>query len=154
MSQVTTDPVQVVESILARKVEGDHRLWQERAHGLLRAVTNALIELRDTRGRELSIASLIEHLSLTKIEELYLMGHERALANNGAWPAGFDGIKNYLETGLPGFKTDKLLNAHGLLKAEQPHDKELSQIAGEHHEYFLSQLIRPLADAQLIEETP
>lgn len=114
----SADPDTIIQmgANLLPKVEGDAKNWQEKALNLWRALVTALCYLRDTRGRDLSITDFIEYLSLTKVEELYILGYEEALANNGEWTYGFVGIKNYLESGgCPGYQTNKLLKKFGFI---------------------------------------
>jgi intracellular multiplication protein IcmO len=91
------------------KAEGEGKQWQEKAISLWRAEVNALCYKRDHDGIELSIDTFLEYLSLAKIEELYMEGYRRRDENTGVWPYGFDGIKAYLEAGLPGYSVEKLL---------------------------------------------
>lgn len=98
---------------LLPKVEGEGKNWQEKALNVWRAIVQALAYKRDTQGFELSVASFIEYMSLTKVEELYLEGYQEALSRDGEWSYGFAGIKNYLDSGCPSYQVQKLLKKNG-----------------------------------------
>lgn len=131
------------------KVEGEGKNWQEKALNLWRAVIQALCYQRDMNGTDLSIATIIEYLSLDKVEELYIKGHEEFLVR-GEWSYGFNGIKAYLESGCPAYKKDKLLAKHGY--GDQPTSApgrpapagkafEQDSMAYEQHAYRTTQLM-------------
>lgn len=155
----SADPDTIIQmgANLLPKVEGDAKNWQEKALNLWRAMVTALCYLRDTRGRELSISDFIEYLALNKVEELYILGYEEAMANQGEWSYGFVGIKNYLESGgCPGYQTHKLLKKHGFMddgddrgmgfSGRKPAGKgnEQEPHAYEQHAYRTSQLMPAL----------
>lgn len=98
---------------LLPKAEGDSKNWQEKALNLWRSLVAALCYKRDTQGMELSVATFIDYMSLEKVEELYLEGHDEARHREGQWSYGYAGIKNYLESGCPAYQTQKLLAKHG-----------------------------------------
>lgn len=93
------------------KVEGEGKNWQEKALNLWRAQVMALCYKRDTMGFELSVSTLVDYMSLAKIEELYIEGFDEA-KRNGEWSYGFVSIKTYLDSGCPAYKVDKLLAKH------------------------------------------
>lgn len=137
---------------LLPKVEGDAKNWQEKALNLWRAVVQALAYKRDTQGFELSVASFIDYMALTRVEELYMEGYEEALAHNGEWSYGFAGIKNYLESGCPSYQVSKLLKKHGYGEEataglDRPFDPkkakgmEQDSMAYEQHAYRTNQLM-------------
>lgn len=157
----SADPDTIIQmgANLLPKVEGDAKNWQEKALNLWRAMVTALCYLRDTRGRELSIADFVDYLALPKIEELYMMGYEEAMSNNGEWSYGFVGVKNYLESGgCPGFQVSKLLKKHGYGGDDESRgspfsagrrnasgkDTEQDSHAYEQHAYRTSQLMPAL----------
>lgn len=95
------------------KVEGEGKNWQEKALNLWRALIQALCYVRDAGEMDLSVATIIEYMSLPKLEELYIRGYEESLARGGEWSYGFSAIRAYLESGCPSYKVDKLLAKHG-----------------------------------------
>lgn len=107
------DTIIQMGSNLLPKAEGDAKNWQEKALNLWRSEVAALCYKRDTAGFELSITSFIDYMSLDKVEELYLEGHEESIRRGGDWSYGFVGIKNYLESGCPAYQVSKLLKKHG-----------------------------------------
>lgn len=132
------------------KVEGEGKNWQEKALNLWRAVIQALCYLRDNEGMDLSVATIIDHLALPKIEELYIKGYEESMIR-GEWSYGFAGIKSYLESGCPAYKVDKLLAKHGYGDAPPPGPGGRAPAAGkafeqdsmafEQHAYRTTQLM-------------
>lgn len=94
------------------KVEGEGKNWQEKALNLWRALVVALCYKRDTQGFALSVSTLVDYMSLTKIEELYIEGFDEA-REMGEWSYGFASIKTYLDSGCPAYKVDKLLAKAG-----------------------------------------
>jgi len=52
------------------------------------------------------VRHFVDYLALGKLEWLYAKGYDLACRNNGVWDEGFEGLKAYLEVGLPGFKAD------------------------------------------------
>lgn len=135
------------------KVEGEGKNWQEKALNLWRALVIALCYKRDTQGFDLSVSTLVEYMSLTKIEELYIEGFDEAQAN-GEWSYGFISIKTYLDSGCPAYKVDKLLTKHGRDGTPQPAaggfgaarggkggNTEQDSMAYEQHAYRTSQLM-------------
>jgi intracellular multiplication protein IcmO len=106
---------------LLPKAEGDGKSWQEKALAVWRAVITALCYKRDTQGFTLSVGVIIDYLSLTKIEELYVEGHKEAAASGTqSWSYGYVGIKNYLDSGLPAYSVEKLQKKHNLVDAGVP----------------------------------
>ena len=99
---------------LLPKAEGEGKGWQEKAINLWRSMVTALVYERDNCGREISVSTFIEYLSLAKIEELYMAGYHLAQTNGGEWH-GYLGIRKYLESGgCPGYQVSKLLQKHGV----------------------------------------
>lgn len=132
------------------KVEGEGKNWQEKALNLWRAEVIALCYKRDTAGFNLSISAIIDYLALPKIEELYMEGYHEAQARGGEWSYGYISIKTYLETGCPGYKTDRLLAKHGEGPVTPPapmggrgggKQTEQDGVAFEQHAYRSSQLM-------------
>ncbi|MEJ8837711.1 type IV secretion system DNA-binding domain-containing protein [Ramlibacter sp. AN1133] len=112
-SSADADTIIQMGANLLPKVEGDAKNWQEKALNYWRSVVQALAYKRDTQGFELSVATFLEYMSLTKAEELYIEGYEEAQANHGEWSYGFAGLKGYLESGCPSYQVSKLLKKHG-----------------------------------------
>lgn len=112
VSSADADTIIQMGANMLPKVEGEGKNWQEKALNLWRAVIQALCYMRDTDGVDLSVATIIDHLALPKIEELYVKGYEESQVR-GEWSYGFAGIKSYLESGCPAYKVDKLLAKHG-----------------------------------------
>ncbi len=99
---------------LLPKVDGDAKNWQEKALNCWRGLVPALCWLRDHEGWEISVRHFVDYLALQKLEWLYCKGYDIACKNGGVWPEGFEGLKAYLEVGLPGFKVDIALRKfHG-----------------------------------------
>ena len=107
--------VQMTSNIMV-KASGDSKTWQDRGLNLFRGICRALTYKRDRGELTLSIETMREYLALDKIEELYVEGWK--LANGGAWPTPYLGVKSYLEVGLPGFQLQNMLRKHGCLKEE------------------------------------
>lgn len=107
--------VQMTSNIMV-KASGDSKTWQDRGLNLFRGICRALTHKRDLGELTLSIETMREYLALDKIEELYVEGWK--LANGGAWPTPFLGVKSYLEVGLPGFQLQNMLRKHGCLQEE------------------------------------
>jgi intracellular multiplication protein IcmO len=106
---------------LLPKAEGEGKGWQEKAINLWRSMVTALVYERDHCGREISVSTFIEYLSLAKIEELYMAGYHLAQANGGEWHPGYLGIRKYLESGgCPGYQISKLLQKHGVGQPAAP----------------------------------
>ncbi|MBQ0916861.1 TraM recognition domain-containing protein [Hydrogenophaga aromaticivorans] len=104
---------------LLPKVDGDAKNWQEKALNCWRGLVPALCWLRDNEGMAISVKTFVDYLALNKLEELYAKGYKLSLQNNGVWPTGFEGLKAYLEVGLPGFKFERCLKKHGLMPKQQ-----------------------------------
>lgn len=107
--------VQMTSNIMV-KASGDSKTWQDRGLNLFRGICRALTHKRDLGELTLSIETMREYLALDKIEELYVEGWK--LANGGAWPTPYLGVKSYLEVGLPGFQLQNMLRKYGCLKEE------------------------------------
>lgn len=107
--------VQMTSNIMV-KASGDSKTWQDRGLNLFRGICRALTHKRDLGELTLSIETMREYLALDKIEELYVEGWK--LANGGAWPTPYLGVKSYLEVGLPGFQLQNMLRKHGCLNEE------------------------------------
>jgi intracellular multiplication protein IcmO len=139
---------------LLPKAEGDGKSWQEKALVVWRAVITALCYKRDTAGFTVSVGCIIDYLSLTMIEELYIEGYKEAQESaDGSWSHGYASIKNYLEAGCPAYSVEKLLKKHNL--ADSPsaalpaggrrpapgRDTEQDPAALEQHGYRVGQLM-------------
>lgn len=118
------DTIIQMGSNLLPKAEGEGKAWQDRALNFWRAIVPPLVYKRDTNNTPLNIADFIEHLSLTKVEELYAEGAKMARKKSGdldrydlveMWPDAYLGVKSYLESGLPGFKIDRLVKKYRLV---------------------------------------
>lgn len=107
-SSADADTIIQMGSNMLPKVEGEGKNWQEKALNLWRALVVALCYKRDTRGMELSVTTFIEYMALPKIEELYLEGYDE-FKQTGEWSYGFIGIKTYLDSGCPAYKSEKLI---------------------------------------------
>lgn len=120
--------VQMTSNIMV-KASGDSKTWQDRGLNLFRGICRALTHKRDLGELTLSIETMREYLALDKIEELYVEGWK--LANGGAWPTPYLGVKSYLEVGLPGFQLQNMLRKHGCLKEEAEEEAQaLNQAFG------------------------
>lgn len=119
VSSADADTIIQMGANMLPKVEGEGKNWQEKALNLWRAVIQALCYLRDTEGMDLSVATIIDHLALPMIEQLYVKGYEESIAR-GEWSYGFAGIKSYLDSGCPAYKVDKLLAKHGYGDQQAP----------------------------------
>ncbi|WP_025140915.1 TraM recognition domain-containing protein [Achromobacter sp. DH1f] len=118
---------------LLHKAEGDGKSWQEKAINVWRVLIVALFYKRDTQGMTISVSTLIDYLQLSRFEELYIEGYDEAQRNRGQWSYGFVGIKNYLDSGCPGYRVDRLLKKHGRgqpAPAAQPGVVQAGQRAG------------------------
>jgi len=91
---------------LLPKVDGDAKNWQEKALNLWRGLVPALCWLRDHEQWEISVRHFVDYMGMAKLEWLYCKGHDMAHRNGGVWDEAFEGLRNYLEVGLPGFKTE------------------------------------------------
>lgn len=155
VSSADADTIIQMGANMLPKVEGEGKNWQEKALNLWRAVIQALCYMRDTdingiERADLSISTIIDYLSLPKVEELYLIGHGEFL-EKGEWSHGFNGVKAYLESGCPAYKTEKLLAKNGLgdqppLPGGRPPAAggkafEQDSMAYEQHAYRTSQLM-------------
>lgn len=110
------------------------------------------LAMRPTRSVgpvELSIEVIVDYLALHKIEELYLIGYQE-FQKNGVWSRGFSGVNDYLKSGCPAYKTEKLLANNGFIDPSSqsadrlavdalPYDQHLS--AYEHHAHLTMQLM-------------
>lgn len=104
---------------LLPKAEGDGKSWQEKALAVWRAVITALCYKRDKYGFTLSVGAIIDHLSIEKIQDLYVEGYKEAGGVDEEWSYGYIGIKNYLDAGLPGFSIETLKKAKKLGEHEE-----------------------------------
>lgn len=154
VSSADADTIIQMGANMLPKVEGEGKNWQEKALNLWRAVIQALCYMRDTdiqgiERADLSISTIIDFLALPKVEELYLIGY-REFEEKGEWSHGFNGVKAYLESGCPAYKTEKLLAKHGY--GDQPPQApgrpapggkafEQDSMAYEQHAYRTSQLM-------------
>ena len=115
-STADADTIIQMGANLLPKVDGDAKNWQEKALNCWRGMVPALCWLRDHEGMEISIRTFVDYLSLVKLEELYTKGYKLGqAAPDGQWPEAFEGLKSYLEVGLPGFKLERCLKKHGAL---------------------------------------
>lgn len=137
---------------LLPKAEGDGKSWQEKALAVWRAVITALCYKRDTTDYTLSVGSIIDHLSIQMIEELYVEGYKEAQeSHDGAWSYGYVGIKNYLDSGCPAYSVEKLQKKHNLIETPAPtmpgrrpapgREHEQDPAAIEQHGYRVGQLM-------------
>ena len=143
--------------LMLPEVSGEGESWQRKAINLWSATVDALYYIRDIgvdakfitpemKGEiapgciELSIETVYDFLMLKKIEFLYVIGFQQALRQNGQWPDGLVGVKNYLESGLPQYKTDKLIAKHGVIPLEGFDSFDQSAVVFEQHVYRSSQM--------------
>lgn len=154
VSSADADTIIQMGANMLPKVEGEGKNWQEKALNLWRAVIQALCYMRDTdipgtERADLSISTIIDYLALPKVEELYIKGYEESLSR-GEWSHGFNGVKAYLESGCPAYKTEKLLAKNGYGDAPAPGPGRPAQpgkafeqdsMAYEQHAYRTSQLM-------------
>lgn len=140
---------------LLPKAEGEGKSWQEKALNFWRALVVALCYKRDTQGMTISVSTFIEYMSLSRVEELYLEGYDEAARAGGVWSYGFAGIKNYLDSGCPAYRVDRLLKKHGRGQEEaapasavrrgaapsQDAGAEQENMAYEQHAYRTNQLM-------------
>ena len=94
---------------LLPKVDGDAKNWQEKALNLWRGLVPALCWLRDNEQWEISVRHFVDYMAMPKLEWLYCKGYDMASQRGGLWDESFEGLRNYLEVGLPGFKVDVTL---------------------------------------------
>jgi intracellular multiplication protein IcmO len=152
-SSADSDTIIQMGSNLLPKVEGEGKNWQEKALNLWRSVVTALCYKRDTSLFDLNITSIIDYMSLHKVEELYLEGYRESLSR-GDWSYGFTGIKSYLESGCPAYMIGKLLKKNGYDEADASKkppasgraaasgkDTEQDSQAHEQHAYRTNQLM-------------
>ena len=99
---------------LLPKVEGDAKNWQEKALSFWRAVVTAIYYKRDKEGMEISVSTFLDYMALPMVEELYVEGFREAQERGGNWSYGYVGIKNYLDSGCPAYRVEKLLKKHKL----------------------------------------
>lgn len=150
VSSADADTIIQMGANMLPKVEGEGKNWQEKALNLWRAVIQALCYMRDTDGVDLSVATIIDHLALPMIEQLYVKGYEESRVR-GEWSYGFAGIKSYLESGCPAYKVEKLLAKYGYGDAPGPSTGgrpaaagkafEQDSMAFEQHAYRTTQLM-------------
>lgn len=119
---------------LLPKAEGDGKAWQEKALAFWRAVVVALCYKRDVNvlgasRLEISVSTFIDYMGLDKVGELYIEGLREAQSQNNEWSHGFAGIRSYLESGVPGYKIDKLL-AKNDMSAEKKAPAPAMNMAG------------------------
>lgn len=117
-SNSDADTVIQMGANLLPKAEGDGKSWQEKALVVWRGVITALCYKRDHYGFNLSVGAIVDYLALSKIEELYVEGYKEA-EERGDWSYGYISIKNYLDSGLPGFSTDILHKKYKLGEAAE-----------------------------------
>jgi len=150
-SVADSDTIIQMGANLMPKVEGEAKMWQEKGLNLWRAEVTALCYKRDTQGFNISVTTFLDYMALPKLELLYMEGYHEAQARGGVWTYGFLGIKSYLESGLPGFKVDRLLRKNGIetlppaARAGGPGMKppatEQETTAYEQHSYRTNQLM-------------
>lgn len=111
-STADADTIIQMGANLLPKVDGDAKNWQEKALNCWRGLVPALCWLRDHEGWEISVRHFVDYLALPKLEWLYCKGYDVAHKNGGLWHEGFEGLRAYLEVGLPGFKVDIALKKY------------------------------------------
>lgn len=114
-STADADTIVQMGANLLPKVDGDAKNWQEKALNCWRGLVPALCWLRDHEGMEISVRTFVDTLALVELEKLYAKGYTLAARNGGVWPEAFEGLKAYLEVGLPGFKLERALKKHGAM---------------------------------------
>lgn len=150
-SVADSDTIIQMGANLMPKVEGEAKMWQEKGLNLWRAEVTALCYKRDTQDFNISVTTFLDYMALPKLEQLYMEGYHEAQSRGGVWSYGFLGIKSYLESGLPGFKVDRLLRKNGIetlppaARAGGPGAKppatEQENTAYEQHSYRTNQLM-------------
>ncbi|MCX8017544.1 MAG: TraG/TraD/VirD4 family protein, partial [Rhodocyclaceae bacterium] len=111
-STADADTIIQMGANLLPKVDGDAKNWQEKALNCWRGLVPALCWLRDHEGWEISVRHFVDYLALPKLEWLYCKGYDVAHKNGGVWHEGFEGLRAYLEVGLPGFKVELALKKY------------------------------------------
>lgn len=147
VSTADADTIVQMGANLLPKVDGDAKNWQEKALNLWRGEVPALVYLRDHEGAEISIKTFVDYLALPKLEELYAKGYKMAQANGGVWHPDFEGLRAYLEVGLPGFKVERCLKKHKLMPSgpsggpmSKPEPTEQDSNTYDQHGYRTTQL--------------
>lgn len=118
-STADADTIVQMGANLLPKVDGDAKNWQEKALNCWRGLVPALCWLREHEGMEISVRTFVDTLALVELEKLYAKGYTLAQQNGGVWPEAFEGLKAYLEVGLPGFKLERALKKHGAMPKNQ-----------------------------------
>jgi hypothetical protein len=152
----TADEIIQKVKYFADPISDDNKVGLERrekAFDLLEGIVTALCYLRKTKSITINAQVLIEYLSLNKIEELYLIGHEE-FKSSGAVPQEFMKVKNYLDAGLPRYAVSKLLISsaiadmpaiHVLSKGSTIGKTEQDISAYENHAVCCGWLIQPIS---------
>ena len=102
------DIIKVSDELLPIQ-EKDISLWRSRSITVWSAVVSALCWVRDNEGEKTSLEIFVQNTGLSPIERLYLKGLDISIGNGGVWPVAFHGVKDYLETYLPGYSIKTLL---------------------------------------------
>lgn len=144
-STADADTIVQMGANLLPKVDGDAKNWQEKALNCWRGLVPALCWLRDHEGLEISVRTFVDSLALVELEKLYAKGYVLAQRNGGVWPDAFEGIKAYLEGGLPGFKLERALKKHGAMpkapaSGGKPEPLDQDATAYDQHGYRATQL--------------
>lgn len=144
-STADSDTIIQMGANLLPKVDGDAKNWQEKALNCWRGLVPALCWKRDHQGAEISVRTFVDSLALVELEKLYAEGYTLAQQNRGVWPEAFEGLKAYLEVGLPGFKLDRALKKHGAVPKNQvaggkPEPMDQDATTYDQHGYRATQL--------------
>lgn len=118
-----------LSSSMLPKASGDGAQWQQKAVNMMDAVLRTLCYERAVGNITLSIGVIREYLALPNLVKLYLKGKKGEIPEYAFMP-----IKAYLETGLPGFRSEM---------AEKP-DK-WDQGVYDQHGYLTGQYARTLS---------
>ncbi|WP_206956319.1 type IV secretory system conjugative DNA transfer family protein [Trinickia acidisoli] len=118
-----------LSSSLLPKATGDGAQWQQKAVNMMDALIRTLCYERAVGNLTLSIGVIREYLALPNLVKLYLKGKRGEIPEFAFLP-----IKAYLETGLPGFRSEY---------AEKP-DK-WDQTVWDQHGYLTGQYARTLS---------
>ena len=98
------DIIKVSDELLP--VQDRNETWRSRSLQVWAAVVTALCWVRDNEGEKTSLVIFFQNTDLSCVEKLYQKGHEISIKNGGVWPMAFHGVKDYLESVLPGYSLE------------------------------------------------
>lgn len=119
--------------------------WTGRSADLLRGVVQYLCWANAMGKGDLSLASIVKHLDLSVIEDMYIRGYDEA-RSCGEWPYGYNGIKSYLEVYLPGYDLEKLMIKGGYTRREPSNwrDSVQEDVVIRQHDYRVAPLLHAI----------